>query len=155
MTGFWAFPAFFANLCHKFSLKNSPHKVSLPLVNVKCFMKNKKIYYWPQRVLAILFIFFISLLALDVFDGNMKIWEEIIGFLIHLIPSYLLIFSLIVAWRWQMAGGIFFILLGLGVFIMAWPKLGVINMLIICGIPIVIGILFILENYFYHGKKSK
>jgi hypothetical protein len=54
---------------------------------------------WTPRVLTILFTCFISLFALDVFEDG-RPWTEILAaLLIHLIPAYLLILVLVLAWR--------------------------------------------------------
>jgi len=68
----------------------------------------KKILYWLPRILAILFIIFISLFALDVFSE--KNWP--LALLMHLIPSFILTILTIIAWKNELAGGIFFILAG-------------------------------------------
>lgn len=73
---------------------------------------NKTIYYLP-RILAILFVVFVSIFALDVFGTEASFWREIGGFLIHLIPSYILIIATIMAWKKKSVGGIIFILAGI------------------------------------------
>jgi len=57
----------------------------------------KKILFWSPRILTILFIGFISLFALDVFDEELGFWQALSGFLIHLIPTYILIVTLVFA----------------------------------------------------------
>jgi hypothetical protein len=73
-----------------------------------------KIIHWAPRVLCILAILFISMFALDSFDPKLTIWQQIGGFLIHLIPTYILIALLIIAWKWELIGGIIFMAIGLG-----------------------------------------
>lgn len=73
-----------------------------------------KILHWTPRVICILAILFISLFALDSFDSNRTILQQIGDFLMHLMPSFGLIIVLIVAWKWEFIGGIIFILIGLG-----------------------------------------
>ena len=53
-------------------------------------MKTNKLL-WIPRVLAIMFILFISVFALDAFSGKVPFIKEFVGFLIHLIPSFILI----------------------------------------------------------------
>lgn len=72
-----------------------------------------KIWHWTPRILCILGIIFVSLFALDAFDANLTIWEQITGFLIHLIPSFILVGFLLVAWKYEKIGGIILIILGL------------------------------------------
>lgn len=72
-----------------------------------------KIWHWTPRILCIFGILFISLFALDAFEENLTIWEQISGFLIHLIPSFILLGILLVAWKWEKIGGIILLALGL------------------------------------------
>lgn len=73
----------------------------------------KKILYWLPRILSIIFILFIGLFALDAFDGKESLSEIIIGLLMHLIPNFILIAFLIIAWKKEKAGGIIFIILSI------------------------------------------
>lgn len=75
--------------------------------------KQYKILYWTPRIICILAILFVSLFALDAFDGQLSIWEQIGGFLIHLIPSFILLGLLILAWKYEYIGGIILIIIGL------------------------------------------
>jgi predicted membrane protein len=52
--------------------------------------------------------------AMDAFDPKFTIMQQIEGFIIHLIPTYILIALLIVSWKWELIGGLIFILIGLG-----------------------------------------
>lgn len=73
---------------------------------------------WTPRILSILFIAFVSMFALDVF-GQGRSWTEVLGaLLIHLIPSYVLILILVLAWRRPLAGAVGYLALALayGVF---------------------------------------
>lgn len=65
------------------------------------------------RSLAILFILFISIFALDVFGEGYSWWETIVALFMHLIPSFLLIIASIVAWNKPALGGVWFVFLGL------------------------------------------
>lgn len=115
-----------------------------------------KILYWLPRILCIIAILFISLFALDAFAPGLTIWQQIGDFLIHLIPSFILLILLIIAWKWELIGGIIFTVIGLGlspiVFIhnynmnhSVWMSLGIISTITI---PFaVVGILFIIDHY--------
>jgi hypothetical protein len=52
--------------------------------------------------------------GLDAFDPRLSLQDQILGFLIHSIPAFILMAILAVAWRWELFGGIVFALLGLG-----------------------------------------
>lgn len=73
----------------------------------------KKICYWTPRVLCIVEILLLSMFALDVFGPGQSLWRQVAGFIIHLIPSFILAIMLIIAWKWQSVGGIILIIAGL------------------------------------------
>ena len=71
-----------------------------------------KFYHWLPRIICILAILFVSMFALDSFSPDLTLWQQIVGFLIHLIPSYILIALLLVAWKWEYVGGIVYTIFG-------------------------------------------
>ena len=78
-------------------------------------MKNSaKIFYWMPRIICIIAILFISLFALDAFSPELSFWQQIGGFLMHLIPSFILLAILVLAWKKEFIGGILFMIIGLG-----------------------------------------
>lgn len=104
----------------------------------------KKTLYWTPRIGGILFVLFLSLFALDVFEMNLGFWETILGLFMHLIPSILLAIALALAWRWGWIGAVIFA--GWSIFYITstrgfpWSVYA-----IIAGIPFVIAILFLLD----------
>ena len=73
-----------------------------------------KVIYWLPRIICILAILFVSMFALDSFAPGLTIWQQLAAFFIHLIPSFVLLAILIVSWKWEMIGGIIFLVIGLG-----------------------------------------
>lgn len=71
----------------------------------------KNFFYWLPRVLAVLFICFVSLFSLDVFSMEGTAIEKLVGFLMHSIPAILLIICLVLAWKKEKEGGIAFVIL--------------------------------------------
>ncbi|MFB3828244.1 MAG: hypothetical protein ACE15B_15855 [Bryobacteraceae bacterium] len=61
---------------------------------------------WAPRALTIAFTLFISLFALDSFGPGRSFWQGLGAFAIHLVPSYVLIAMLIVAWRREWVGAV-------------------------------------------------
>ena len=109
-----------------------------------------KFLYWTPRILSILFILFLSLFALDIFDMNLGFWGTIVGLFMHLIPSFILIILLVVAWKYEWVGGIAFILAGILYIILLlinpqleWYMLS--WSLTIAGPAFIVGILWILN----------
>ena len=75
--------------------------------------RTQRFLIWTPRILGLLFAGFISLFALDVFEGARGFWPTTLALLLHLIPTALLLGALAVAWRWEWVGALLF--LGLGV----------------------------------------
>jgi len=107
----------------------------------------KKILYWLPRVLSILFTMLISLLALDVFTEPFfeNALEILIGLFMHLIPSFILILIILIAWKWEHIGGTIFIIIGL-LFVLMMGVERDLSFLVIPGILIFFGILFWLNH---------
>ena len=72
-----------------------------------------KFIYWTPRILSIIFILFLALFSLDVFEGNYGFWGTILGLFMHNIPVFILLVILIISWKHEWLGGIVFILAGL------------------------------------------
>ena len=118
--------------------------------------KSAHLIHWIPRILCILSILFVSLFAFDSFEPGRTIWQQLGAFAIHLIPSFILLALLIVAWNWEYVGGIIFVLIGLGFspFIFShnyamnhsvWMSLSVI--LVITFPFVVVGILFVISHF--------
>jgi hypothetical protein len=72
-----------------------------------------KYIYWIPRILSILFICFLTLFSLDVFSMNLGFLEAIGAFFMHSIPSIVLAIILAISWKYEIIGGIIFILAGI------------------------------------------
>ncbi len=70
------------------------------------------IFHWLPRIICILAILFVSVFALDAFESGMNIWQQLRDFIIHLVPSFILLTFLLIAWKWELVGGIVFTLIG-------------------------------------------
>ena len=79
---------------------------------------------WTPRVLSILFACFISLFALDVFVEGRPWTEILVALLIHLIPTYLLILVLVLAWRRPWIGAAAYFVLACASVAMEWRHRG-------------------------------
>ena len=55
----------------------------------------KKLIYWSPRILLILFILFLALFSLDVFDEAAGFWQTALALLMHNLPSLILTVILI------------------------------------------------------------
>ncbi len=118
-------------------------------------MKKDEIFLYTPRVLAILFIVFLSSFSLDVFgDPNAGVMDTALAFLIHNIPSIVLTLSLILSWRYELIGAVVFTLSALAFSLLiisdgaSRNEFGTI--FIISGPCLIIGILFYIV---WHRKK--
>ena len=111
----------------------------------------KRVLFWTPRVLGILFAMFISLFALDVFDEGYGFWEAILALLIHLVPTYLVVIALVIAWRWEWIGAILFSALAAIYVVSTWGRFPWGAYLSISGPLILIGVLF-LFNWIYRAQ---
>jgi hypothetical protein len=74
--------------------------------------KRGKFIFWAPRILAILFILFLAMFSLDIFDGHYGFWGTILGLFMHNLPSLFLTAILIISWKYELAGAIMFGALG-------------------------------------------
>jgi len=72
-----------------------------------------KFIYWTPRILSIIFILFLALFSLDVFEGDYGFWGTIEGLFVHNIPAMVLLIVLIISWKYEIVGGIGFVLAGI------------------------------------------
>jgi len=121
-------------------------------------MKKKvnKLLFWTPRILTIFFILFLTMFSLDVFGTGAGFWKTLLGFLMHNLPSFVLIIALLISWKYEIVGGVIFILVGV---------LYVINMtidpfdwymlpwsILIIEVTVLIGVLFLIG---WFKKKRK
>lgn len=71
----------------------------------------KQLIYWLPRVLSIAFALFISIFALDVFGVGYSFWETVLALFMHLVPTFLVLIVLVIAWRWERVGALLFVVL--------------------------------------------
>lgn len=106
-------------------------------------MPRAKMLYRSARFLAIVYILFLSLFALDVIEPGRSIWEILGGLLMHLIPNFILAAVLVLAWKWERIGGVIFILLAAGMFYFFrnpfWLNIGLFSPVVLIGSLFIIG----------------
>ncbi len=111
----------------------------------KNFLKKKLNLLNISRTLIVLFSLFLALFALDTPIG--------IGFLIHLLPTIILLLTLILTWKIPKIAGTLFILEGIATVFVFNTYRDWFTLLIISIIPIAIGIMFLLSRYSLFLKK--
>jgi prepilin signal peptidase PulO-like enzyme (type II secretory pathway) len=96
-----------------------------------------------------------TVFSFDVFGGEESFGLKMIGFLIHNIPVLILVAVLIIAWRWEMAGGVLFILASISGTVFFHSFSGNPGSLIVIAPFLLAGLLFILHHILYHVVKKE
>jgi lysylphosphatidylglycerol synthetase-like protein (DUF2156 family) len=60
--------------------------------------------FWTPRALCLAFAVFLSVFALDVFQAGYGPGKTIVALFIHLVPVYIVLAVLAMAWRWEWVG---------------------------------------------------
>jgi hypothetical protein len=110
-------------------------------------MRKGKIIYWLPRALAILVVAFFAMFILEGFDPEFG-W---MAGLMHLLLAVIILGITIIAWKWPKIGGWIFVLFGARMLIPAFFSRELASALIVGGIPLIVGILFLIEG-FKHGQ---
>jgi hypothetical protein len=111
-----------------------------------------RLLHWTPRVLGILFVAFLALFALDVFDMGLGFWDTLVALTMHLLPNFVLLAIVILAWRWPWVGGVGF--LGFAAVYMAtFRGFDWLTYVMIAGIPALIGLLY-LADWFVRRRLS-
>lgn len=105
----------------------------------------KRFLYWLPRVLGLLFIVFLSMFSFDVF-GEYHGWELLVAFIMHIIPSLVLIGVLVLAWKIPKWGGAAYIVLGIIFTIFFKTYTEIISFLLISSPLLIVGGLFYWES---------
>ncbi len=118
---------------------------------------SRQLLFWSPRVISILFVLFISLFALDVFNDRLGFWQTCVVILIHLIPAGLLTVAIMISWHREWFLALLFIALGL---YYLFTNLRHISwVLTISGPLLFIGVLYLLswlfnKSSYYQGKNA-
>lgn len=107
--------------------------------------------YWAPRILGILLAVFLSLFALDVFGGGYSPLQTIGALLLHLVPTFLVLVALAVAWRWEWIGAVLFGALAVLYLFMTWGRFPLGVYVSVSGPLALTGFLFLL-NWIYRAE---
>jgi hypothetical protein len=109
----------------------------------------KQLLFWTPRILGILFALFLSIFALDVFGAGYGFWGTLLALFMHLIPVFVLLIGLALAWRWEWVGALMFIGFSVWYLVISWSPVPAAANLVgvwpIAGPSLLIGILFLLD----------
>jgi hypothetical protein len=113
-------------------------------------MQNK-LFCWTPRILAIFAILFMMMFSLDCFE--MGGTDVLICLFMHNIPAFIVIAVLVIAWKWELIGGVLFVLAAFAGGIFFHGFTGNWGALIIMMPFLITGILFLLHYYLYLRRK--
>lgn len=103
------------------------------------------------KVLAIVYIIFIALLSLDVFNADASLLEKMGGLIIHNITTIILLAALFLAYKKPRVGGSMFILMSI-IFTFFFKTYERWDTFVLISFPLLlIGILFLLNE---HNRRS-
>lgn len=111
---------------------------------MKDSIANKPLH-WAPRVLGILFSLFLSLFAFDSWEGVESFWEGLAGFFIHLLPVYIVLFALVVGWKWPRLGGLLFLIIAVA-FSLVFGWRDATTLLLLAAPLALIGVLFLWDG---------
>jgi hypothetical protein len=114
-----------------------------------------KLLLWTPRILAILSILFMMMFSFDVFNGNEPLNKKMLAFLIHNIPVLILTLILIITFKWEVIGGILFIISAIAGSLFFHSFSGNPGSLIVLCPWVLVGILFILHDFLYSPKNTE
>lgn len=103
-------------------------------------LKNKYLYWIPRILGIILVVFWFSFIILSHGFSFTSLVESIVWITI--------LITLLMAWNWELIGGILFFVWGLLYFLFALNKFPISAQLIITLPLVILGVLFILDYYF-------
>jgi hypothetical protein len=64
-------------------------------------------WLWVPRIAGVAVALFLAVFALDAFTGQ-PFLEAVLAFLVHLVPSFIVLIAVALAWRWPLAGAVAF-----------------------------------------------
>ena len=111
----------------------------------------KRVLFWTPRVLGVLFAIFVSVFTLDVFSEGYGLWQTIGALLLHLVPTFIVVIALVIAWRWEWVGTVLFSALAVFYVVWTWGRFPWVTYLSISGPLGLMGVLF-LFNWIYRAQ---
>lgn len=126
--------------------------------------KAARILEWIARIICILSILFVSVFAADSFGTGLSFWRQAGNFIIHLLPSFVLLGILIAAWKWPLIGGMIVTIAGIAIslflYVFNLNRTGSVSdalmVVVMLGVPYILaGVLFILSQFLSKKASSR
>lgn len=115
--------------------------------------KTTKVVHWIPRITGILMTLFIGMFALDAFQSGLTVWQQIRDFFIHLVPAYIVLATVLIGWKWDLAGCLIYLILA--VFYATWAYQHPLWILGISVPLLVLSVLFFLSWYLKRKEKKE
>lgn len=106
---------------------------------------SRGVLFWAPRILTILFALFMSVFALDVFAETKGFLQTLTALVLHLMPTFLVVVLLVLAWRWELVGVIAFAALAITYMVVMWGRFPWVTYATISGPLLLISVLFLLS----------
>jgi hypothetical protein len=72
-------------------------------------LQPERLLFWTPRILGTLFVLFMSVFAMDVFEENKSLGQIAVALIRHLVPAFICLAVLLVAWRWERIGAVLYV----------------------------------------------
>lgn len=103
--------------------------------------RDNRLLTWAPRALGVGFALFASIFALDAF-GQGSLVQNVIAFVMHLIPTFIILAIAIIAWRRELVGAVGFLGLAVLYIVLFWGRFPIGVYMLIAGPLAVTGVLF-------------
>lgn len=110
---------------------------------------------WTPRILAIAHGLFLGVFALDAFEGDDSVGRKLVGFVIHLVPTFFELAALAIAWRRRIVGGGIFLALSGFSFLLTGTENTLAVYIMVAVPPAITGLLFIASGNRHPTTSSK
>lgn len=110
----------------------------------------RKLLLWSPRILGIVVTLYLGHFALDEFGKGLTFAEALPTFVLHAVPSVLLLMAVALAWRWEWVGGTVFILLAVLYAATTWRRVDWV--LAISGLLLGVGALYLWSKRARRGR---
>jgi hypothetical protein len=102
---------------------------------------------WAARIICILAIMFVMMFSMDCFEGGYSFKDALTCFAMHNIPAFLIIISLVIAWKWEIIGGALLVIASIVMIYYFKGFQGNIWAIILASPFLLAGVIFILHEY--------
>lgn len=103
---------------------------------------HRDVWFWSPRILTMVFALFLSLFALDVFGEATGFVETMAALTMHLIPTFLVIGLLAVAWQFELVGVVAFAGLAVAYVVVMWGRFPALTYIMVSGPLLLVSALF-------------